>query len=238
MTYFKPMYRSILSIVLISLFALPIVAQSISEESTVSVSGTGSVSLEPDFVTVSVGVTYQAKSADEAAFGMSERIDMVVDTLVALGIARDELPSMRFDISPVRDRTNFQTIVGYTASVSLGLQTTDLDRIASLIGAAVTAGATNIGSVQYQSTQVEAARQDALRLAVAAAKVDASTIADANHATLGSLIKVSSGGNIRPMMVASEAAVRMDKLSPATLTPQSITVTATVSASWRLLPIE
>jgi uncharacterized protein YggE len=229
--------RHIFLLVLSSLIIIPqATSQTISEDSKVSVSGSGAVELEPNYATISVGVTAQAKTAQEAASTMSDGIDAVVDTLVALGISRNELPTNRFDISPVRDRADYQKIVGYSASVSLELRIEELDQIARHLSAVVDAGATDVGNVVFRSTEMEAARHEAVRLAVASATSEARVVAEASGARLGALIDISTGGAIVPRIASSESMMMRSDISSSAISPKDIVVTATISASWTLLP--
>jgi uncharacterized protein len=223
-------------LILLTISAYSVNAQSISGESEVTVPGSGSVQLEPDYVTVSIGVTVQDKRADAAAARMSELVDAVTDTLVALGTPRGELPSTHFNISTVRNRSPAREIVGYSAAVTFELRTDDLDNVAVFIGAAIDAGATDIGRVQYGSYKAAEAHTEALKLAVAAATEDARTIAEATGRQLGPLKNVTMSG-FRTGVVLAESAVQYERplISKAALTPQNITVSASVSATWSLL---
>ena len=229
--------RHIIIPVLLCLVTLrPATSQAISEDSKVSISGSGAVELEPNYATISIGVTSQAKTTKEAASAMSDGIEAVVDTLIVLGIERDELPTSRFDISPVRDRADYQKIVGYSASVSIELRIEELGRIAELLSAVVDAGATDVGNIVFRSTKMETARHEAIRLAIAAATAEARVVAEASGARLGSLINISTSGGGIPRVATSESMMMQKDISPAAVSPKDIVVTASVSASWTLLP--
>ncbi len=205
---------------------------------TVTVIGRGEVALVPDFATLSVGVRVQQPTPEAAAAAMSESIDAVVDTLVSLGFPRDSLPTRVFGITADRAYQEGNRITGYTSQVTLDLRTSELDRLAEFVGAAIAAGATDIGQVQWGSTEAEAGRREALRLAVINAQADAEVIADARSSNLGELVDISvEGANPDQVMFRRRTAdieILPPPVTPSALIPQVIKVTMAVVGTWRL----
>lgn len=218
--------------------AAPVVAQ---VEPTVTVIGRGETALIPDFATVTIGVRVQRTTPDAAASAMSGEIDAVVDTLVALGVPRDSLPTRVFGISTDRAREDGNRIVGYSSQVTLELTTFELERLADFVGAAIARGATDIGQVQWGSTAWEEGRREALARAVANAQADAEVIATARSSRLGPLLTISDEEVANPRSYGqarrrSPTDVLPAPVSRSALIPQSIIVEESVVATWRLLP--
>jgi uncharacterized protein len=216
--------------------ATPAFAQS---EPTVTVLGKGEVALVPDFATLSIGVRVQEATPDAAATAMSAKIEEVVDTLISLGVPRDSLPTRVFGISTDRAREEGNRIIGYTSQVTLELRTFELDRLAEFVGAAIAKGATDVGQVQWLSTQAEVGRREALRLAVLSAQADAEVIADARSVRLGDLIDISVEGAVNPRSAGQARRRSQIEMLPApvsrsALMPQVIVVTESVIGIWRL----
>jgi len=214
-----------------------------TETPTVVVVGSGSVEVDPDYALLAIGVRTQDASPVTASREMSARIDAVVDTLVALGFPRDSLPSRTFDLQAVRDYQNGNRLAGYTAHASLEVRSSELDQLANIIGAALEAGATEMGRIIFGSTKREEARQQALTKAVAAARIDAETIAGASGQSLGSLQKMVGGRSIqveyeRPLIQRTQLMEQIPpNLSPSVLIPKRITVSQSVTATWALASV-
>lgn len=221
--------RHSIVVLLLTVFPGPLVSQATTETKVV-VAGSATVEVSPDFATMGLGVRVQASSPDEAAREMSVRIDAVVDTLAALGFPRDSLPARVFAVTTDLSRADGYRITGYSAAVTLEVRTTELDRLAEFVGAALAAGATEVNQVRFGSSYEAEAREEALRQAVEAAERDAQVIAEARDTQLGPLLKIStverpnSGLRLRAASFVTASA----------LVPQMIKVTVTVTTWWTL----
>lgn len=206
------------------------------QAAVISTSGTGTVQLEADQATLSVGVEVQAPTATAAREDMDRRIAGVLDTLVSIGFPRDSLFTAGYVVRPIYDYERNRRITGYAAATSIEITIRDLALVAPVIVAALEAGGTTLGMLRFDSSEREAARQEALRLAVAEARRDAETIARAAGGALGDLVELSTD-QARPMyepgpapFVAMEARAAQPQVNP-----RDITVSATVHARWRFV---
>lgn len=218
--------------------AFPHALEAQEDPAVVRVAGSGEVSLPPDYATLGVGVRVQDSTAEAATAEMSARIESVVDTLEAMGFPGDSLPTRVFSVTTDRARGQDNRITGYSAQVTLQLRTSDLDRLAEIVGGCIAAGATEVGRVDFGSTRAEAARADALRLALEAAEGDAEVIAAARGARLGRLIEVSTSRGSFAVMARRSLEIGSTGPPPLTayaLSPSQITVRASVEAVWELL---
>lgn len=204
----------------------------------VRVVGSATEKVQPDYATIPLGVRVQASSPEAAAARMTDRIRRVVDTLVAIGFARDSLPTRVFSVNADRDYSAGNRITGYTAVLSFNLRTSDLEHLAEFIGAALSAGATEVGGIRFGSTRAAAARETALGRAVAAARRDATIIAAAQGSTLGTLVEISTAASPDQAYSAYMAMEVADMAAPpgldVSLVPQMLSISAQVTASWRL----
>lgn len=200
----------------------------------IEVAGTGEVSLAADYAIVVVGVRAVEASVARAAEVMSDRIDGVVDTLVAMGFARDSLSTGGFRIATERDFANGNQVIGYSASVNLRVRTQELDRLAEIVAAAIAAGATDIGQLQFGSTQAGDARPEALRLALRAARADAEVIAAAEGGTLGRLLEITTVGGSQARQYGGIEMPPPPSISDVVLAPGAVTVRASVVVRWEL----
>ncbi len=142
--------------------------------STVSAIGSGTVTLAPDMASFSAGITTQDALVTTAQAANSAAMQAVIDTLLSRGIAREDLQTSSYSVYPVYDyQTSSPTITGYEVSNTITVVVRDLTQLPTLLDAAVEAGANNVYSLGFQSSEqtaaydqaLSAAAQDALRKA-------------------------------------------------------------------------
>ncbi len=183
---------------------MPAAAQdpSAKPEHTLSVSGTGSVSVKPDVADVTVGVTVQRDNAGDAAADAANVMDAVITAIKALGIAEEDIQTTTLSLSPVYDydRSPYR-LVGYTASNLVTITVRDLTKVGPVIDAATGAGATDVNSISFRLSDQTAAETEAREMAVLAARAKADTIATAAGTEITGIISISETNAPVPMPV-------------------------------------
>jgi uncharacterized protein YggE len=132
--------------------------------SVVSTSGTATVKVDPDKVTVTIGVETQGMTAEEAATKNAELMEKVIAALKELGIADDQISTSWYSVYPIYEYRSppcieiypqppecapKSEITGYRASNSLSV-TLDADEdVGAVIDAAVGAGANNVSGAYF-----------------------------------------------------------------------------------------
>ena len=165
-------------------------------QSTVLTSGTATVKVDPDKVSVTIGVETRGDTAAEAAAANAELMGKVLAALKDLGIADDQMSTNWYSVYPVYDWKSppcieiypqppecnpKNEITGYTASNSVTV-TIDADKdIGSVIDTAVTSGATNVnGAYFFVSTEKqEEIRSGLIKDSIANARSRADKAAEA-----------------------------------------------------------
>ena len=194
---------------------------------TITVTGNGSVSAVPNQVTLSFGVTTQAKTAAAALSANSDDMTKVIQALKDAGVAAADLQTSSVSLSPNTSQDGTQ-IVGYTASNSVSATIKDIGKAGALIDAAVAAGANQVGGPFLSVSDTDGLYRSALKKAVVDAKAKAQALADAAGLTLGAVRSVSeSGGSTppQPFYAATDKAVASTPVEPGT---QDVTAAATV----------
>jgi uncharacterized protein YggE len=180
----------------------PVAAQdpSAKPEHTLSVSGTGSVSVKPDVADITVGVTVQRDQAGAAAADAANVMDAVISAIKALGIAEEDIQTTTLNLSPVYDydRTPYR-LVGYTASNLVTVTVRDLTQVGPVIDAATDAGATDVNSISFRIQDQTAAATEAREMAVTAARAKADTIAAAAGTEITGIISITETNAPVPM---------------------------------------
>ena len=195
-------------------------------------SGTGTVTLTPDYAVIHVSVVTRDDLAAAAGQQNARTTNAVRAALKSLlGVPDDSLPTVSYSVDTQYDRGRPS---GYQATSTLQVRTS-LARVGPVIDAALGAGATNISQLSFESTKREAARLEALTRAVQRARREAEAIARASGGHLGELLSATTTGALAfaaPEMAA--AAMRADVATPITAPP--LEVTATVTVHWAFVP--
>jgi uncharacterized protein YggE len=161
--------------------------------------GQGTVSIRPDQVQASLGVTTQAATAQESSETNATRVAAVIDAVrQVLGQSAD-IRTVSYSVNPTYrypPNGGTPTLTGYTTTNIVEVTTQNLNAIGRVIDAAVQAGATNIQSLRFGLKDPEPARRQALRLATEQARADAAAIASGLGASLGDVISVEESGAI------------------------------------------
>jgi uncharacterized protein len=125
-------------------------------KNTISVTGSASVSSEPDTLIVVLGVDSEAKTANESLSKNSDSLNSVISSLTISGISEDDIQTSNFRIHPLYDSIkdsngNYQQIlIGYRVSNILSVQTDKVDSAGRIIDAAVSSGANRVDNVSFQ----------------------------------------------------------------------------------------
>ena len=135
-----------------------------------------SVEAEPDIVTVSAGVTTQARTAVEAMRTNATAMKAVVDRIKALGIAERDIQTTGISLGAMFDynqQTQRQVLRGYQASNRVSVKLRDIQRTGVVLDALVAAGATDLGGPDWSIDDDTAARAQARRQAMETARAQA-----------------------------------------------------------------
>ncbi len=171
----------------------------------VRASGEGVVSFKPDVMKLSVTVSNQADTAQQAADENAVRATAVADALKKLLGANADLRTVSYSVNPIYRYPSGSPpqLAGYQASNSIEVTTADLAIAGKLIDTAVAAGANNIGGIRFTLKDPQPARQLALKLATQQARAAAEAIASGLSAKLGAVISVEEAAAVRVISGAS-----------------------------------
>lgn len=167
--------------------------------STIRVSGEGEVALAPDIATISFGVVREAKTARAALTANNEAMAKVLDAMSSEGIAKKDLQTSGFNISPryyyppqeKNQPHKSPEIIGYGVTNNLSIRIRDLDRVGSILDLVVTLGVNSGGNIAFLNDNPEQALQQARKQAMANAINKAKTLATAANVSLGKILDIS-----------------------------------------------
>ena len=172
------MNRYILPLLAASALAAPAAAevQVASSGPIVELTVNENVEAEPDLVTVSAGVTTQARTAVEAMAANATQMTAVIDRIKQLGIAERDIQTTGISLGAMYDynqQTQRQVFRGYQASNRVSVKLRQIDRTGEVLDALVAAGATDLGGPDWSIDDDTAARAQARRQAMETARAQA-----------------------------------------------------------------
>lgn len=195
-------------------------------ETTITVTGNGTVDATPDRASFNFGVTSQALTAGAALSRNASEAQAIIDALKRAGIDSSDIQTTQVSLWP-QTSSDGRRITGYQASNSVQV-TAALGKAGGLVDAAVRAGANNVDGPNLDTADKSGLYGQALQKALADAKTKAQAIAEGAGLTLGTTLKVQEGGNAaQPMPLF--AAARDAAAPPIEAGTQQIQASVTVT---------
>jgi uncharacterized protein len=127
-------------------------AQTDMTNNTLFVTGSATNQTKPDKVTVSLGVETTNSTAQAALTANSDLMNKVLDALKAAGIQENETSTSIFSITPnynYSSNTNQGRLIGFTASNSIQIESSNIESVSKWIDVAVSAGANNVNNIYF-----------------------------------------------------------------------------------------
>lgn len=204
-------------------------------------SGTGEARIAPDRAVIMVGVQSRAATAAAASTANATKQRAVIDTLVALGIPRNQIATMQFNVYPEMrhdPRENRETLTGYVVSNMVRIELRRIDQVGAAIDAALAKGANQVNSLNFYAENTDEPRRLALAQAVQRARADAEALARAAGGSIGEMLELSTGQFAQPIIQRDMAMARVSAAAGAAtpVEPGEELVRAYVTARWRFIP--
>src|SRR5205823_4412289 len=177
---------------------------------TVSVTGTGRVTLTPDRFSFNVSVQTIAPTVEEAVNENNTKVAAVIAALKNAGAKAEEIQTSNFSIYPQQDYSQQQQgklprLIGYQVSNSITVTKKEIASAGKLLQAAIGAGVNQSSGLSFSVSDPARGRDEGLRAAFADARAKATLLAQAAGRTLGPAMAITEGGGVsnpppRPML--------------------------------------
>ena len=190
---------------------------------SITVAGNGSVTVVPTTAVLSFGADTRAASAKAALAANAREMRAVIAAVKAAG--GRQVGTQSVSLSQVLGQSGEPS--GFAAS-NVVTTTIDVDRAGALIDAAVEAGANQVNGPMMSADDQSRLYRQALRAAMADARLSAETLAAAAGRSLGKVTSVVEGGGIAPVPMAEKAAFAGDA-TPIEAGTQQTTANITVT---------
>lgn len=205
-----------------------------------ALSARGEVRIAPDQASVSAGVVARGDTAAEALRLNARQMAGVFRALRQAGVAERDIQTSQLSVNPVyanRSSSNSgeaPRIVGYEARNTVTALVRDLEGLGAAIDSLIDGGANQLYGVNFSASNIEAARDDARRAAVAQLMARRDLYADAAGFEIKRLISFSEAGGGVPVFAARMQAESFMSDAATQVAPGELSVDVTVNAVWEI----
>jgi uncharacterized protein YggE len=154
---------------------------SIQPETTITLTGRGSIEQAPDIANISVGVSIEAKTAAEAMAQQATAMNGVFAAVKAAGVADRDMQTGQMSLNPVYEYPNNARprLTGYQANNTINVKVRDLKNLGKTLDAVVKGGGNTITGISFAVDQPEKFQNDARIEAIKDANAKAELYAQA-----------------------------------------------------------
>jgi len=142
--------------------------------------GEGVVKRAPDRAWVTIAAESRAMTPGEVQKLNADAMSAVMQKLKGVGLPAEAIRTAAYELRPEFDyANNRQTLRGYVARNAIEVRVDDLPKLGEVLDVAVGAGATSVSGIRFDLKDRTSAEQMALQRAVADARAQAETAAQA-----------------------------------------------------------
>lgn len=169
---------------------------------SMSVSGTGRVTVVPDIANINIGVRTEAEVVTDALEGNTAQANAISQVLQELGVAEEDIQTSNFNVYPSE---RYDPMTGqvegryFVVENTVNVKVRDLSNLGEVLSAVVEAGANNIYGINFNVEDREASVAEARQLAIEDAKAKAQAIAEAAGVQLGEIININVSSGSTPI---------------------------------------
>ncbi|WP_313894829.1 SIMPL domain-containing protein [Psychrobacillus sp.] len=151
----------------------------------IAVTGSGEISAPPNYAQLQLEVSTEGKSVSEAQQENATIMNQVIQSILALDIARENIQTTAYNIFPTYDFIEGKQVFrGYEVTNAITVKIEDVSQVGKVIDTAVYNGVNRVSTIQFRVENPNIYYQQALRLALQDAQTKAKTIAEKMHLPL------------------------------------------------------
>jgi hypothetical protein len=213
----------------------------VAQANTVYVGADGRYEASPDTAQIQFNISVQDDTSQAAFQRASKNVEDVRQVLRANGVDPKAAMVGFLAVQPIYDWKNpKQKVIGYRVTTDVTLKLKDFSKVAPITQELADANVSETQTLSYTLQDMDEAKNKAVEDAYRRARNSADTLARAAGRTLGDLsyASVDTFENIRPVPRMMRPMAAMANAAPPApteeFTPQTVTVTAHVSALFNL----
>ena len=231
---------------LVFLVAAPLAAQQATPPprehgmpETVSVTGTGRVTLTPDRFSFTLGVQTMAPTVEEAVNQNNAKMASVIAALKKAGATDQEIRTSNLNVYPQQEYVQGRPprIAGYQALNSITVTRRQIGEAGRLLQVALDAGVNESSGLNFEVSDPARGRDQGLRAAFDDARAKAALLSQAAGRTLGRAITITEGMEVVPPprpMVSRVMAAKAEAVSEVPVESGAHELTYTISVVFEL----
>ncbi len=169
---------------------------------TISVTGTGTVKIDPDTARLDLGVVSNNESLEVAQTEVSDGLEAITQVLTDAGILPEDIATTSYNVYPIAeyDRDgNYVGIERYEVSSGFSIVVRDVESVGTILDAAVEAGANNVWGISFYVEDPSSAASQARSLAVEDARGKADELATASGMVVTNVVSIVETSAPDPM---------------------------------------
>jgi len=199
---------------------------------TITVSGSGKITVVPDVARIYLGVTVTKPTVKAARQAGAQAMTDIIAAVKALGVAEADIQTTNVSLNPQYGSGSAPKVVGYQINEQIEVTVRDLDRAGDVVDAATAAGATNVNGISFELADPVKAMNDARAAAVVASRASAQAMASAGNVSLGAVVSITDATQSSPIYYGfgglKGAAAIPDVATPVQPGTQDLSATVTV----------
>jgi uncharacterized protein YggE len=161
---------------------------------TIAVSGTGTVSVEPDTADVTFSVQSDSELLKEAQADSTTRLEGITEELTSGGVSEADIVTSGYYVTVINeydDDGNFERISGYRVDAQITATIRDLETLGTLLDSVTTAGANGIYGLYFYVNDPGPAATQARAAAMEDARAKADQLAAASGVTITGVVSIN-----------------------------------------------
>lgn len=210
----------------------------------ITVRASEQVCVTPDMAQAVFVIATQNQDASVCQQENTQKLDQVLHFLKEQGTTEESIQTSDFSLNPQYDWSgNSRRLIGYEMRTQITISDIPVEQTGKLISNVIAAGASELHSVSYFSSQYEQAYEQALEKAVQAAKQKAETIAHAGGCQVTDILKIEEAKDDQSsryveagLRNAASEGTKTEALSDMAVMPGQMAIKADIEVVFRLLP--
>ena len=161
---------------------------------SVTVQGSGRVTVTPDLGTISFAVAEEGEEAADVQKTITEKANEVKTALTDGGLLEDQFQTSGITLNPRYDySSDIEMVVGYTGRISMSINEISLEDVGKYLQSLSKSGVNQIDGISVFYSGYEDAYREALGKAMQQARLKAEALAEAEGAEVADQFTVTEG---------------------------------------------
>ncbi|HZG17659.1 MAG TPA: SIMPL domain-containing protein [Candidatus Bathyarchaeia archaeon] len=198
-----------------------------SQAKQITVTGQGSITVQPDVVYVQFGVETSGKTANEAVQKNAQIFEGVKAAIKQAGVADADIQTVQYNTYPVYQD---QKLTGYRVQNIVRVTYRDVANVGKLLDQLAAAGVNRVESLAFSSEKMDEYEKQALSLAVKDARSKADALAAAAGVRIKGVVSMTESGAAQPPVLYMQRQLSSDlaKNAETDISPGQLKVEVTV----------